>query len=506
MRGLAWVLVTVMGISLGLRAQADLPFADAAPAPKRGGVLRVVDEAPGSPFGIPWEIVGVSVCAAVPALEPLLWMDRAGRVMPKLAERWEISPDRRTITLSLRRGVKFHDGTDLTAQAVQFNLQKQMERGIIPYFEAVEAVDRNTVRIRLKGWDNRVLVTLAGTPATVISPAALERLGVERARWHPVGTGPFQLERYERDAYVRYRRFGSYWDRGKPYLDGVEIRFIRDPQTLKAALLAGQIDVAGLQDLALISELRAAGFELMAADNAILTLIPDSANADSPFADRRVREALSYAIDREAIVRGLGFGLLQPTTQLAFPEQSAYLRDYRGPTYNPARARELLAQAGYPNGFSTRLIPAPFIPRDHVVAIQRYLREVGIHAELEFPEAPRYREYSTRGWRGILVHFLGFFANYNSFVGFYFVNPPEVWASMARPAALNQVFAESVSTLRPEGYKTQQLHRILLQEHVHVTVWRSPRAYAKRPQVQGTNHMKWVTWPWWTPGEAWIRR
>jgi hypothetical protein len=77
---------------------------------------------------------------------------------------------------------------------------------------------------------------------------------------------------------------------------------------------------------------------------------------------------------------------------------------------------------------------------------------------------------------------------------------------MARPAALNQVFAESVSTLRPEGYKTQQLHRILLQEHVHVTVWRSPRAYAKRPQVQGTNHMKWVTWPWWTPGEAWIRR
>jgi peptide/nickel transport system substrate-binding protein len=505
MRGLAWVLVTVMGISLGLRAQADLPFADAAPAPKRGGVLRVVDEAPGSPFGIPWEIVGVSVCAAIPAFESLLWVDRQGRISPRLAERWEVAPDRRSVTLTLRRGIRFHDGTPLDAGAVVYNLQRQMEARRVP-FRSVEAVDDRRVRIHLQEWDNRIWLNLMGTSALMVSPSFLERQGLDRARWEPVGTGPFRFVRYQRDAAVTYRRFVNYWQPGKPYLDGVEMRFIRDLQTLRAAFLAGQVDVAGLGPYPAAAELIRQGYPAESFFGGVVVLVPDSANPDSPLADRRVREAIGYAIDREALAQATLFGLSQGWTQLTVPESRAYLQDHRGPTYNPARARELLAQAGYPNGFETTLIPAPYLDRNIAVALQQYLNAVGIRAQLELPEIGRYTEYQRRGWRGMLIHVFGYFPNFNAHVAFYYTQAPEGYASMRRPAQLETLFRDSVRTLREERHKVQALHRLLLSDLTVIPLMRYGRIYVMQKYVRDTKHLRWATWPFWAPEDAWLDR
>jgi len=471
-----------------------------------GGVLRLVETPPGSPFGVPWEIIGVSICSAIPALEPLLWMDRSGNVYPKLAEKWKVSPDKKSIFLSLRKEVKFHDGTDFNAEAVRFCLQKQLDSGLITTFSSVEVVDDHTVKIGMKEYDNRVFVSLAGTSCTIISPTALNKNGIEWARWHPVGTGPFEFVSYERGVGVKYKKFKDYWDKGKPYLDGVEIKFIADPQTIKAAFLAGEIDVFGENGGELVAEMKKMGMKTFSADNGIVMLWPDSMNADSPLSKKLVRQAISYAIDREGLAKARGFGTWKPSYQVAFPEQAAYLKDYRGTPYDPKKAKELLAQAGYGAGFKIKLIPMPaVVDRDAMVAVQRMLSEVGIEVELEFPEMSRYREYQVKGWRGMLAQPWGFFANFNSTIGFYFLGA-ERFASTKRPEGWEKLFDESRTSLSVDPKLAQRLQKLILDDMTVIPLYMHTRDYVARPNVHDTNHMKWVTWPWWTPAEAWLSK
>jgi peptide/nickel transport system substrate-binding protein len=506
-KGFIWIVMVVF-ILLLFCVTGWSSEASGAANRQYGGVLRVVDVAPGSPFGVPWETIGVSICSALPALEPLVRMDRQGTLIPCLAESWEVAPDLKSITFTIQKGVKFHDGTDLNAEAVRFNLQAELDAKVGGTMEwaSVEALDEDTIRINLKAYDNRLFVSLAGTMGSIISPTWLKKHGVEAARWHPVGTGPFEFISYERDVATKYKRFNDYWDKGKPYLDGVEIRYMRDIQTIKASLLANEIDVFGADGGELIAELVSKGLEEVSADNGIVMLMPDSTNPDSPLANKQVREALSYAIDREAIAKARGFGYWQPTNQYAFPEHSAYFEDYTGPTYDPAKAKRLLAEAGYPNGFKTKLIPMPYVvDRDAPVAVQAFLAAIGIQADVEFPEMSRYRAYQTKGWRGLVMQPWGFFANYNRVLGFYFYGP-EQFVSMKRPPDLEKLFKESIATKEPEVKKLQAIHRLIIEHQTLIPVYRHTRNYVFKENVHGTGHMKWVSWPYWTPGEAWLSK
>ncbi|MDR7439765.1 MAG: ABC transporter substrate-binding protein [Armatimonadota bacterium] len=502
-----WLAVLV-GVAVALGSGA-LGFGAPQEQPRRGGTLRVVDEAPGGPFGVPWKMPVFGIIPAIPVYETLLWVDARGRISPKLATHWEITPDRKGLVLRLRQGVRFHDGSELDAEAVKFSLEENLKaRRLPPTIHSVDVLDRYTVRVNFTQWNNGIYLSLAGSASLIASPSHIRRLGEDRAQWEPSGTGPFRLTRYDPNAFAVYARFDRYWDRGKPYLDRLELRFIRDVQTLKAAMLAGQVDVAGFGDPQVINELRATGrFQVISGlHRGILMLIPDSANEDSPFADRRVREALQYAFDRAALARALGYGLWEPWHQIAQPESPAALPDYRAPAYNPARAKELLAQAGYPNGFRTRLIPAPFLTREIAVAIQRSLQEVGIQAELETPEIARYAEYQRKGWRGLLIQPFGYFPYFNNYVAFYFTNSPEGFVSMRRPPQLQRLWEDSVATLTPQRHKLQLMHRLLLEEHTVIPLWLGGRYYVARPEVRGTGHLQGSTWPWWTPANAWVAR
>ncbi len=473
-----------------------------------GGVLRIVDFPPGSPIGVPWEIIGISICSAIPALESLVRMDRAGTAQPFLAESWKVAPDKKSITFKIRKGVKFHDGTDLNAEAVRFNLQSILDAKIGAAMEwaSIEAIDDYTVQINLKAYDNRIFVSLAGTMGSIISPTYFKKNGIDAARWHPVGTGPFEFVSFERDVATKYKKFNGYWDKGKPYLDGVEIRYMRDPQTIKASLLADEIEVFGADGGELIAELVSKGLSEVFEDNGIVSFIPDSANPDSPFADKQVREAVAYAIDREAIAKARGFGYWEPTNQFAFPEHTAYFKDYVGPGYDPERAKSLLAKAGYPNGFKTKIIPMPFaVDRDAPVALQAFLAAVGIQAEVEFPEMSRYREYQTKGWRGLVMQPWGFFANYNSSIGFYFYGP-EKFISMQRPPDLEELFKISMATLEPETKNLQAIHRALIDHQTLIPIYRHTRNYVSKEKVHDTHHMQYYAWPYWAPAKAWMSK
>jgi peptide/nickel transport system substrate-binding protein len=503
-KGFMWsilvIIISLLFCGIGWSAEPS--------SPQYGGVLRVVDVAPGSPFGVPWETIGVSICSALPAMEPIIKMDRAGNVLPCLAESWKVAPDLKSITFHIRKGVKFHDGTDLNAEAVRFNLGAQLDAktGGTSEWASVEAVDDYMVRINLKAYDNRVFVSLAGTMGSIISPTWLQKNGLEEARFHPVGTGPFEFVSYERDVATKYKRFNDYWDKRKPYLDGVEIRYMRDIQTIKASLLANEIDVFGADGGELIAELTSKGLKDVSADNGIVMLMPSSANPDSPFADKKVREAVAYAIDREAIAQARGFGYWEPADQFAFPEHSAYFKDLNGPIYDPEKAKSLLAEAGYPNGFKTKLIPMPYVvDRDAPVAIQAFLAAVGIQADVEFPEMSRFRAYQTKGWEGLLMQPWGYFANYNRVIGFYFYGP-EKFVSMQRPPDIEKVFNESISTMEPEVEKVQAINRLLLDHQTLIPVYRHTRNYVFKDNVHDTGHMKYVSWPYWDPAGAWLSK
>lgn len=480
----------------------------------RGGVIRVAELAPGGPIGTPWTMPVFGVLAAMPVYETLVWVDAWNRAHPRLAERWEVTPDRKGLILRLRRGVRFHDGTPMDAAAVKFSLDESLKARRLPtYIESVEALDAHTVRLNLSRWDNGIFLALSGSGAFIVSPSNVRRLGPERAQWQPVGTGPFRITRYDPSAHADYVRFAQYWDPPKPYLDRIEIRFFptEQPLVLQAALLAGQLDIARIRERHILDQLRQTGrFEIVAGlpSRSVLMLIPDSANADSPFADPRVREAVSYALNREALARALEGGAPEPWNQIAVPGSPAVLNDYRGPTYNPSRAKELLAQAGYPNGFSTRLVPAWYLDRDVGVALQQALAQVGIRAELELPQIGRYVEYQRKGWRGLLVHRFGYFPNFNSYVGFYLGDTAaEVWASVKRPEALQKLLEESAGTLTPQRHKLQLLHRLLLQDHTVIPVYTHPGTQVViRKGIHDTGHLQGATWPWWRPADAWMER
>jgi peptide/nickel transport system substrate-binding protein len=502
------VLAVGVALAMTLLVRGGAGLAGPAERPQRGGVLRVADEPAGGPFGVPWIMPVFGIIAAMPVYEAPVWVDAHNRVLPRLAERWEVAPDRKALILRLRRGVLFHDGTEMTAEAVKFSLEGYIQARRVPaYIKSADVLDRYTVRVNLEKWDNGIYISLSAVLIT--SPATIQRLGPERAQWQPVGTGPFRIVRYDPNAYADYVRFNQYWDRGKPYLDRLELRFIRDEQTRKAALLAHQLDIAGFGDPAIVAELRDTGrFQLITGPPGagILMIIPDSANSDSPFADRRVREAVAYAVDREAIARALGRGNWRPWNQIAHPFSPAALQDHPGPSYNPARAKELLAQAGYPNGFSTRVIKAFYLERDIALAVQRYLQEVGIRAELETPEIGRYVEYQRNGWRGVLLHFYGYFPNFNNYVRFYFTNSPEGFVSLKRPEGLDRLVEESAATLTPQRHKLQQVHRLLMQDYTVIPVFMAMRTYVAWPEVRGTAHLTKSTWPWWEPANAWKAR
>ena len=194
------------------------------------------------------------------------------------------------------------------------------------------------------------------------------------------------------------------------------------------------MDVVGMDYGKMAADLKAMGFELQAEPSGTVILLPDSINPDSPFANQRVREAVEYAIDREAIAKAKSYGLWKASYQLPPPSTIAYNPNFQGRRFNPDKAKQLLAEAGYPNGFKTQIIPMPFgIDRDIMVSIQAFLAKVGIQVDLEFVDYGKFSEYREKGWRNaLLCQPIGLFPNFNQTLDMYFFSPLPVHFPFSR--------------------------------------------------------------------------
>jgi len=361
-----------------------------APEPVYGGEVSVaiVAEPPGwDPSASTSQEIARVVYRNV--FEGLVSINREGMIEPALAESWEVSEDGLTWTFTLREGVLFHNGDALDVSDIIAKFERAMDPDSghtnSAYYEAIETVtgEGNTVVFTLSEPNASLLYNLA-RPDSIIYPAEL----TETQRSQPIGTGPFVFADYVEGSQVRLEAFADYYLEGMPYLDAVTYRIISDSNAQLAALRAGDVDLIGTS----LSPENA----LQVQSDPNLKLSQGSAtteitmalnNAREPLSNPLVRQAINHAIDKSVIVEGAMFGFGTPISTHASPTEP-YFVDPEPYPYDPEQARALLAEAGYPDGFSiTFELPEPYnIERRSGQVIAQQLAEVGINADVSVVE------------------------------------------------------------------------------------------------------------------------
>jgi len=413
---LALIFATAcLAFAVGQKESAK-PAAGAAAAAgttiKNGGKVTIAMALNPKILGYPAEVTNNGPLPFLdPLMESLASFNGKGELVPWLAESWSTDAAAKTITFKLRKGVKFQDGTDFNADAVIWNLQRYIEnkRSETNTIESMTAVDDATVRITLTAW-NSSSVNAIGYFVRYISPTAFKAHNKEWCYANPVGTGPFLLDKWDINVSVKYKKNPNYWQPGKPHLDAVEMLTIDNTMTGSNALLAGEIDCWVSTDYTVAKNLIASGkFNVTYHKNGIgavgVGLIPDCSPPDSPWRDVRVRKAMCFSIDTQKLVDTFTLGFSVVTNQWGSPDAYTYNPEVVGYPYNPAKARQLLADAGYPGGFKTKLW-AGVAYKDMFTAIQAYLAAVGINAELLVVDEAKIQSLYFNTWEGGLMgHF-----------------------------------------------------------------------------------------------------
>jgi peptide/nickel transport system substrate-binding protein len=309
-----------------------------------------------------------------------------GSVVPKLATSWDVSDDGLSMVFHLRRGVRFHDGSAFDASAAKFSLDRAIDpasvnpqRPRLAKIRAVDIVDPFTLRILLKQRSGGLLQSLAWGAFVMVSPQSAATNAVQ-----PVGTGPFRFSGWRRGDSLTLLRNADYWG-DLAQLNAATFKFIAEPTAAYAALMAGDVDAfsnyPAPESFAHFSaEPR---FSVFAGTTEMETVLALNQRG-APFNDLKVRRAISYALDRGAIIDGAMFGYGTPIGS-HFPPHNADYVDLTGRyPHDVAKAKGLLAEAGYPQGFDATLkLPPPSYARRGGEIVAAQLAQIGIRVRIE---------------------------------------------------------------------------------------------------------------------------
>ncbi|GHA26492.1 ABC transporter substrate-binding protein [Devosia pacifica] len=316
--------------------------------------------------------------------EGLTRIDRDGSVQPGLASDWTISDDGLSYVFSLREDVVFHDGSTFDADDVAFTFERILaddstnaQKSLYEVIEAVEVEDPQTVRFTLAQPSGRFLFDIGRGDAVIVASESAENNATL-----PIGTGPYAFVQWDRGSRVILERFDSYWG-DRPPLARATIQFIGDTATLINALLAGEVD--GTNNMA------AEALEVFANNPEFQVLVGTTEgevvlatnNRIEPFSDLKVRQAMAHAIDRDALIEGVTYGYSAPIGSHFAPHHPFYVDLTQTYPYDLERARTLLAEAGYEDGFSATLkLPPVGYARQSGQILASQFAEIGITLEL----------------------------------------------------------------------------------------------------------------------------
>lgn len=316
--------------------------------------------------------------------EGLTRIGPSGEVLPALAESWTISDDGKVYTFKLHKGVKFHDGSDFDAEDVKFSLDRarapdsvNAQKGLFAAIDTVEVIDPETVQVTLKHPQGAFLYNMGWGDAVIVAPES-----ADRNKEKPIGTGPFRFDHWAKGSAVTLVKSDNYW--GDPVaLDKVEFRFIPDAAAAVPAVLSGDVQAFPFFPADAVSQVEGNPQLKVVIGSTEGETILAMNNKKPPLDNLKVRQAISYALDREAIIDGASGGLGQPIGSHVSPSSKAYVDLTGRYPHDAAKARELLKEAGFENGFKTTLkLPPPAYARDGGQIIASQLRNVGIQADI----------------------------------------------------------------------------------------------------------------------------
>ncbi|GAB1385340.1 glutathione ABC transporter substrate-binding protein GsiB [Melaminivora sp.] len=333
--------------------------------------------------------------------EGLFEFDKDLKIKPVLAESYEASKDGLVYTFKLRQGVKFHDGTDFNAAAVKVNLDRVMnpDNRLLRATQfnriaKVEALDAATLRVTLKEPFAPFINSLAHASAAVISPAALQKWGNKDIAFHPVGTGPFEFVEWKQTEAIVGKKFAGYWKKGYPKVDQISWKPVLENATRAAMLQTGEADFAYTLPVEQAANLKKVDkIEVVSRPSIIVRFL--SMNVlQKPYDNVKVRQAIAYAVNKEAIAK-VAFGGFAFPAQGIVPQGIQYAVKMDPIAYNPQKARELLKEAGYPNGFESTLWGAYNNTTTQKVLqlVQQQLQQVGIKLQVQALEAGQRTEW-----------------------------------------------------------------------------------------------------------------
>ncbi len=339
--------------------------------------------------------------------EGLFGFDKDMKLIPVLAEGYDVSKDGLVYTIRLRKGVKFHDGTDFKADAVKVNLERVLnpDNHLKRYglynnnIAKVEAVDDYTARITLKTPFSPFINQLAHPSTVMISPAALKEWGSKDIAFHPVGTGPFKFVEWKATDYLKVAKFDGYWKKGYPKVDTITWKPVVDNNSRAAMMQTGEAHFTFPVPYEVAEVLKQKpDLEVVAAPSIVLRYLAINM-LQKPLDNLKVRQAINYAINKEALAKVAFAGYATPAEGVA-PQGVEYAVKLGPWPYDVAKAKQLLAEAGYPNGFETEL----WSGYNHSTAqkvtqfLQQQLQQIGIRTKITLLEAGQ-RVEKVESWQ-----------------------------------------------------------------------------------------------------------
>ncbi|RLB93038.1 MAG: ABC transporter substrate-binding protein [Deltaproteobacteria bacterium] len=372
-------IVTLIVLTLGITINASSVMA-AKDSLNLGMVLEPphLDPTAGAAAAID-EVVYANI------FEGLTRIDKNGVVKPGLASSWTVSEDQKTYTFNLRKGVSFHDGASFDADDVVFSLNRarakdsvNAQKALFKPIQSVTAEDPHTVVVTLSQPTGSFLFNMGWGDAVIVDKAS-----AEKNKSNPIGTGPFKFSKWVRGDRIVMVRNDAYW--GTPAkLKTATIKIIPDPAAAVSAMMAGDIDAfANFPAPESLAQFKSdPRFKVVIGTTEGETILSTN-NQSGPFKKLKVRQAIAHALDRKAIIDGAMFGYGTPIGTHFAPHHPAYIDLIATHPYNLAKAKQLLAEAGYPDGFKATIkLPPPSYARRGGEIVASQLRKIGIDLEI----------------------------------------------------------------------------------------------------------------------------
>jgi ABC-type transport system substrate-binding protein len=467
--------------------------------PKQGGTLvygSVTEVASLDPHvyqGTAWKAINLCL------YNSLLGFNRLGEPSPSLAESWE-TPDAKTVIFKLRKGVTFHQGQKFTAKDVKYSL----ERIIDPATGATLRSNLKDIRISIID-DYTVKIEKDQPDVTMLSVLAMGETSIVSEEWMKTnpnikvtanGTGPFKLAKNEPKVRVIVERNPSYFEADLPYLEKIDFRMIKDGEARVNALKTGAVDMIDTVPWKDIDILKAQpGIKVDVADGEFMNLWINTGK--KKLSDPRVRRAISYAIDRQAISEAAFFGYGAPLYGPPTIKGTYYYNEDLADTFShdPQKAKALLAEAGYANGLELELLTYHGLPIYTVTAqiVQANLKEVGIDVKIQLSEWAALVEKKNKGDYDFLIYGVTIKSPDPDAYSYYFGAESTYWAQPIgfSDAKIEELLGQGRTTTdtatRKEIY--HQLEKRILELSPWVFVnWRA-KAQAYKDDVQGYVHL-----------------